>query len=196
MWNIYLKLTKNNVMDNFVSDGFLKGKIPISQYLKFAVIGLVTGIANGLFGSGGGTIVVPAMVLLLKEEEHVAHATAISIILPLTLVSAFIYVSNSYIDWNLTVKTMLGGIVEDIWGQSFLTSVLPCFKKNFCSIYNSGGCENDNITKVIKQRGGQMVLFLIGLASGIISGMGIGGGSNSIRLWYSLSIRTNTLPKV
>lgn len=73
----------------------MKGKIPISQYLKFAVIGLVTGIANGLFGSGGGTIVVPAMVLLLKEEEHVAHATAISIILPLTLVSAFIYVSTA-----------------------------------------------------------------------------------------------------
>jgi len=73
----------------------LKGKIPISQYLKFAVIGLVTGIANGLFGSGGGTIVVPAMVLLLKEEEHVAHATAISIILPLTLVSAFIYVQTA-----------------------------------------------------------------------------------------------------
>jgi len=48
---------------------FLKGKIPISQYLKFAVIGLVTGIANGLFGSGGGTIVVPAMVLLLKRRR-------------------------------------------------------------------------------------------------------------------------------
>jgi len=98
----------------------LKGKIPISQYLKFAVIGLVTGIANGLFGSGGGTIVVPAMVLLLKEEEHVAHATAISIILPLTLVSAFIYVSNSYIDWNLTVKTMLGGIVGGYLGAKLL----------------------------------------------------------------------------
>ncbi|ABN52447.1 MAG TPA: sulfite exporter TauE/SafE family protein [Hungateiclostridium thermocellum] len=98
----------------------MKGKIPISQYLKFAVIGLVTGIANGLFGSGGGTIVVPAMVLLLKEEEHVAHATAISIILPLTLVSAFIYVSNSYIDWNLTVKTMLGGIVGGYLGAKLL----------------------------------------------------------------------------
>jgi len=58
------------------------------------------------------------MVLLLKEEEHVAHATAISIILPLTLVSAFIYVSNSYIDWNLTVKTMLGGIVGGYWGKA------------------------------------------------------------------------------
>ncbi|GAE90549.1 hypothetical protein JCM21531_4172 [Acetivibrio straminisolvens JCM 21531] len=76
-----------------------KGKISVSKYIKFAIIGLVTGIANGLFGSGGGTIAVPAMVLLLKEEEHVAHATAISIILPLTLVSAFIYVANSYIDW-------------------------------------------------------------------------------------------------
>jgi len=97
-----------------------KGRIPISKYIKFALIGLVTGVANGLFGSGGGTIAVPAMVLLLKEEEHVAHATAISIILPLTLVSAFIYVSNSYIDWSLTIKTMLGGVVGGYLGAKLL----------------------------------------------------------------------------
>ncbi|WP_265443138.1 sulfite exporter TauE/SafE family protein [Acetivibrio straminisolvens] len=97
-----------------------KGKISVSKYIKFAIIGLVTGIANGLFGSGGGTIAVPAMVLLLKEEEHVAHATAISIILPLTLVSAFIYVANSYIDWNLTIKTMLGGVVGGYLGAKLL----------------------------------------------------------------------------
>ncbi|HOM01674.1 MAG TPA: sulfite exporter TauE/SafE family protein [Acetivibrio sp.] len=97
-----------------------KGRISISKHIKFAIIGLITGIANGLFGSGGGTIAVPAMVLLLKEEEHVAHATAISIILPLTLVSAFIYVSNSYIDWSLTIKTMLGGIVGGYLGAKLL----------------------------------------------------------------------------
>lgn len=92
----------------------------INKYFKFALIGIVTGIANGLFGSGGGTIAVPAMVLFLKEEEHIAHATAISIILPLTIVSAVLYVSNSFINWELTYKVILGGIVGGFIGAKLL----------------------------------------------------------------------------
>ena len=93
---------------------FLKLSGVLKKYFKFVLIGLVTGMANGLFGSGGGTIAVPAMILLLKEEEHRAHATAISIILPLTLVSAFFYISNNYINWDLTYKVTLGGVAGGI----------------------------------------------------------------------------------
>ncbi len=92
----------------------------LKKYFKFVLIGLVTGMANGLFGSGGGTIAVPAMILLLKEEEHRAHATAISIILPLTLVSAFFYISNNYINWDLTYKVTLGGVAGGYIGAKLL----------------------------------------------------------------------------
>lgn len=92
----------------------------IIRYLKYALIGLVTGAANGLFGSGGGTIAVPAMVLLLGADEHKAHATAISIILPLTMLSAFFYISNNYIDWGLTYKVMLGGLLGGYIGAKLL----------------------------------------------------------------------------
>lgn len=92
----------------------------IIRYAKYAVIGLVTGAANGLFGSGGGTIAVPAMTLLLGAGEHKAHATAISIILPLTIVSAFFYISNNYVDWNLTFKVIIGGIAGGYAGARLL----------------------------------------------------------------------------
>lgn len=90
------------------------------KYLKYAVIGVITGAANGLFGSGGGTIAVPAMVLLLGAEEHKAHATAISIILPLTLISAFFYITNHYVDWGLTLKVTLGGVAGGYVGAKLL----------------------------------------------------------------------------
>jgi uncharacterized membrane protein YfcA len=99
---------------------FLKLSGVLKKYFKFVLIGLVTGMANGLFGSGGGTIAVPAMILLLKEEEHRAHATAISIILPLTLVSAFFYISNNYINWDLTYKVTLGGVAGGYIGAKLL----------------------------------------------------------------------------
>jgi len=77
-------------------------------------------VANGLFGSGGGTIAVPAMIFLLNEEEHTAHATAMLIILPLTIVSAYFYLSNNYVDWNITWKTMAGGVVGGAIGAFLL----------------------------------------------------------------------------
>ena len=91
-----------------------------TKYIKYILVGLVTGIANGLFGSGGGTIAVPAMVLLLDAEEHKAHATAISIILPLTVMSAFFYISNNYVNWGITYKVVLGGLLGGYIGAKLL----------------------------------------------------------------------------
>lgn len=97
----------------------LKRKI-IVNYLKYAIVGIATGFANGLFGSGGGTIAVPSMVLLLGIEDHKAHATAISIILPLTLMSVFFYVSNELFDWGLTFKVIIGGAAGGFVGAKLL----------------------------------------------------------------------------
>ena len=96
----------------------------MTKYIKCVLIGLVTGAANGLFGSGGGTIAVPAMVFLLGLREHKAHATAISIILPLTILSAYFYLTNNYFNWELTWKVTLGGIAGGYIGARLL-SVCP-----------------------------------------------------------------------
>lgn len=97
-----------------------KSKSKLIRYLKYVGIGLVTGAANGLFGSGGGTIAVPAMVLLLDTDEHKAHATAIAVILPLTLISAYTYVSRGYADWPLTLKVTIGGAAGGFIGAKLL----------------------------------------------------------------------------
>lgn len=90
------------------------------KYLKCIIIGLVTGLANGLFGSGGGTIAVPAMVHFLGAEEHKAHATAICVILPLTIASSIFYISSGCADWGLTLKVVLGGLVGGYIGAKLL----------------------------------------------------------------------------
>jgi len=92
----------------------------IKRYSKYIIIGLLTGVLNGLFGSGGGTIAVPSMVFLLGADDHKAHATAILIILPLTIVSSLFYVSNNYVDWDITIKVILGGVIGGYIGARVL----------------------------------------------------------------------------
>lgn len=95
----------------------LKGKFHL---IKLILIGLITGFFNGLFGSGGGTIVVPAMVFMLGVEEQKAHATAIAVILPLSVISSFIYFKHSYINWGLTLNVICGSVIGGYIGAKIL----------------------------------------------------------------------------
>ena len=88
--------------------------------LKIIITGFVSGIANGLFGSGGGTIAVPFMERLLKVSEHKSHATAIALILPLSIISSIIYFFKSSIPLKETIFVSLGGILGGFIGAKIL----------------------------------------------------------------------------
>ncbi|MBU5438214.1 sulfite exporter TauE/SafE family protein [Tissierella sp. MSJ-40] len=103
--------------------------------IKLLSIGLVTGLVNGLFGSGGGTIVVPALVFLLGIDDHKAHATAISIILPLSIISTIIYLSNSFIPLNIGLKVVIGGVIGSFIGAKVLNKIpIHILRKIFGSV--------------------------------------------------------------
>lgn len=91
--------------------------------IKIIVMGLVAGFANGLFGSGGGTIVVPSMERLLDMDEHKAHATAIAIILPLSLLSASIYLWKTDVLWKTALWASAGGVLGGFLGARLLNKV-------------------------------------------------------------------------
>lgn len=62
----------------------------IKKYIKPAFSGLAVGLVNGVFGAGGGMLAVP----LLKKsglDQKSAHANAVAVILPITVISAIMY---------------------------------------------------------------------------------------------------------
>ncbi|GFI61718.1 hypothetical protein IMSAG049_00881 [Clostridiales bacterium] len=87
------------------------------------LIGLITGFANGLFGSGGGTVVVPCMEKYLDINAHKSHATAIAIILPLSILSAVIYIFKTDVPWAQAAAASAGGIVGGFIGAKLLNKV-------------------------------------------------------------------------
>jgi len=92
-------------------------------YRKLLWIGLLTGFTNGLFGSGGGTVLVPCLVFLMDVEDHKAHATAIAIILPLSILSSIIYYRYNVVDISLTAKVALGSVLGGIVGSMLLNKL-------------------------------------------------------------------------
>ncbi|MCC0627935.1 sulfite exporter TauE/SafE family protein [Clostridioides sp. ES-S-0108-01] len=95
--------------------------------LKNTIIGVFTGFINGVFGSGGGTLLVPILNDIVKIEEHKSHATALSIIVFLTTASSVLYVSKGTYDVNLTIKVAVGSILGGIIGAKLLNKVTGKF---------------------------------------------------------------------
>ncbi|HEX4561934.1 MAG TPA: sulfite exporter TauE/SafE family protein [Gemmatimonadales bacterium] len=62
------------------------------NYAIVAIIGLVAGIVSGLFGIGGAILIVPALVLILKVDQHTANGTSLAaLLLPVGLLGALQY---------------------------------------------------------------------------------------------------------
>ena len=74
------------------------------------IASLFVGVANGLFGGGGGMLVIPIFTILLGLEEKIAHSSAILTILPLSIVSGIVYITQG----NFTIPDGLwvgGGVI-------------------------------------------------------------------------------------
>lgn len=90
--------------------------------IKLAILGMVGGLANGLFGSGGGSILVPGMQKL-DIEQHKAHASAIAIILPLTIISTIVYLYKHDANWTAILWVSVGGTVGGFIGSKLLNKI-------------------------------------------------------------------------
>ena len=87
------------------------------------LMGAGIGAANAIFGGGGGMIVVPILMLLMNLKAKESHATAILIILPITIISAVIYLINGYFSLDSGVSSSIGVIVGGILGALLLKKI-------------------------------------------------------------------------
>ncbi|PKM90602.1 MAG: sulfite exporter TauE/SafE family protein [Firmicutes bacterium HGW-Firmicutes-12] len=102
---------------------------------RLGTIGVITGLINGLIGIGGGTILIPAMVFLLGQKQHVAHGTSLAIILPTTIISAFIYQSNNHLDLALALKIAVGGMLGGYIGAKVMLKISALRLKQIFGIF-------------------------------------------------------------
>ena len=85
------------------------------QYLIAALIGLVGGVTSGLFGVGGGIVMVPAMYYMLKADIKTAIGTSLVVIIPTAVSGVLKHQTLGHIDWrvgaSLVPLAIVGGFV-------------------------------------------------------------------------------------
>ena len=92
----------------------------MKKNIKYSLIGILAGIITGLFSTGGGLILVPAFMYLLKEESKKARGTSVFCILFMAIASSFFYGKGHYIDWNISILCAIGGAIGGYIGAKLL----------------------------------------------------------------------------
>jgi len=92
-------------------------------YLFAGLIGLVSGLASGLFGVGGGIVIVPAMVMLLKVDIKTAIGTSLAVIIPTALAGTFKHHDLGHVNWRFAMALIPTAVLGAIVG-SWLTKLL------------------------------------------------------------------------
>lgn len=85
------------------------------SFWKIFLISIVIGLLSGLFGIGGGSIIVPAMILLFGIPAHIASATSMFIILFISIITVSSHVFLGHISWQYVFffipGAWLGGVL-------------------------------------------------------------------------------------
>ena len=98
---------------------FMKKEIYPLTFLKTMPAGLCVGFLAGLFGAGGGMIAVPALKWLGFDEAH-AHASSLAVMLPLSLLSAMLYLNAEQFRISAMWAYWPGGIAGAVIGAVML----------------------------------------------------------------------------
>lgn len=108
--------------------------------VKYLVIGALAGVANGLFGSGGGLFLVPLLTSWTGMKQKHAFATSIAIIVPLSFVSLIVFWMRGGLDFNVAWPYLIGGAVGGVLSGIFFKNVSATFlRRLFGALLLYGG---------------------------------------------------------
>ena len=96
----------------------------LKKYLGSAFAGLGAGAVNGLFGAGGGMVLVPLLTSLTELSDEEVFPSSVSIILPICLVSLSLSWPEGGADWLTALPYLLGSALGGV-AAGFLGRKIP-----------------------------------------------------------------------
>lgn len=110
------------------------------KWWRYALAGGLAGLANGLFGGGGGSVLVPLLVGVCGLERRRAFATSVAVILPLCALSVVIYLLRGGLELQAAWPYLAGGTVGGwLGGRLFRGVRVDWLRRGFGLLLVLGG---------------------------------------------------------
>lgn len=161
--------------------------------LVYVLVGAVTGILAGLFGVGGGTVIVPALILTLawqgvspEVSTHMAIGTSLAAISITSLSSIYAHQQRAAVNWRHVLQ-LTPGVCLGVWCGAILASKLSgvtlqtCFGIFLLVISAQMFFSLQPAERTSPELPPLPVMFGAGMVIGSLSALfGIGGGSLTV----------------
>ena len=159
--------------------------------ISFLILGAFTGLFAGLFGIGGGGIMVPVLTFIFAKLEfpaehivHIALATSMAAIVPTAIASLRAHHGRNAVLWNVVVKITPGILVGTLAGTflaSYLAAKLLAIFFSCFMAFVALQMVIDRKAKPSRQLPGTFTLTGVGSGIGGISALvAIGGGTLTV----------------
>ncbi len=101
--------------------------------ILYIILGFVTGTFSGIFGLGGGIIVVPALIFLFGFTQHQAQGTTLAMMVPpIGLLAAWTYYKQGLVDLKIAALLCIGFFIGGLLGAKFAVGLSdPLMRKIF-----------------------------------------------------------------
>jgi len=87
--------------------------------LLYIVLGLMAGTLSGMFGIGGGTLLIPGLVFLAGFTQHEAQGTTLAImLLPIGLLAVLRYYQSGHVHFYAAAFICLGFLIGGLFGAN------------------------------------------------------------------------------
>jgi uncharacterized protein len=104
--------------------------------LLYLAIGLAAGLLSGLFGIGGGIIIVPALLLVGKMQPNTATGTSLgALLLPVGALGAWQYYKNGHLDVRASLLIALGIFIGAYLGALLMQDLNPVMAKKVFALF-------------------------------------------------------------
>ncbi len=92
----------------------------------FVILGICVGVYGGALGRGGGSILIPILVLLCGFEQKCAQGMSLAVMVPMALVGALLYWKNPEIEMNgVVIGLVICGALAGALAGAELAARLP-----------------------------------------------------------------------
>lgn len=153
------------------------------HWVCLVAVGLIGGLFAGVFGVGGGLIMVPLLMWWAKLDQRRAHATSLLAITPAAIIGAISYAVGGVFAWLPAIFVAIGGVAGAQIGAWLLRKIsVGILRWGFIAFIIASGVmllvQLPNRESALEITiGVALLLTALGLAMGISAGLfGIGGG--------------------
>lgn len=114
-------------------------RMTIYHIVGVLILGIAAGVLSGLFGIGGGVVIVPLLVMFFGLSQQTAQGTTLAMLsIPVSLVAAINYTKAGMVSWRIAVILAVGFVIGVFFGSKFAVNIDGAVMKKMFAVLMIG----------------------------------------------------------